>query len=204
MKAQYNSEAAELFGARSFIFYIFLPPFVSFQLSLWQQQSVINVIMINCSTEPGFTHLPNCNFPTLYFRCSSKQNFSSPLLVAHETYSFWLFVPLHIEWGVTILEPNVALEEYCVHAVCLWIATSVNEINLRRKAVEFMTRSIYSNKSFPMKIFLSPLSPELCRSNCGLASLQACTSVSSAGDLQTGTVAGKQKVGKSTWRLSSP
>lgn len=38
-----------------------------------------------------------------------------------------------------------------------------------------MMRSIHSNKSFPMKIFLSPVSQELCRSNSELASLQACT-----------------------------
>lgn len=81
MKSQYNSEAAVSFGTRSFIFYIFCHCFSLFS-SLWQQQSVINVIMINCSTQTGFTHLPNCNFPSLYFRCSSKHISFSLLPVA--------------------------------------------------------------------------------------------------------------------------
>lgn len=32
--------------------------------------------MINYSTQPWFTHLPNCDFLSLYFKCLSKQNLS--------------------------------------------------------------------------------------------------------------------------------
>lgn len=76
------------FGIRSFIFYIFLCCSSLFQSSLWQKQSVINVIMINYSTQPRFTHLPNCNFPSLYFKCPSKQNFSSPLPLCSKNFIF--------------------------------------------------------------------------------------------------------------------
>lgn len=51
--------------------------------------------MINYSTQPQFTHLPNCNFPSLYFKCSSKQNFSSLLWCVPVSMSAFFFFFFH-------------------------------------------------------------------------------------------------------------
>lgn len=73
MKSQYSyCKAAECHLAKDPSSSIFSSAVCLFLVVIMgKKQSVINTIMINYSTQPWFTHLPNCKFLSLYFKCLS-------------------------------------------------------------------------------------------------------------------------------------